>query len=185
MAALSSVHIRRFLWSSVTVSPTAQKKVRCTESKDVYAQKETCIFVGCSFTCSRVAFQCAVKSGVALEMLLADHGWPMARQMAVIATVAGLSRAFMHRLCSTRIEGAEVLHAALERPPGQVPAPVAASRASNCFVVLPLSAVVYPLKAVVCVNRTSEKTSSFPAYQSSITFCTHMANLLLGFVVFL
>ncbi|KAK9836166.1 hypothetical protein WJX81_006146 [Elliptochloris bilobata] len=37
----------------------------------------------------------------------------------VMAMVGSLSRAFMHGLCSTRIEGAEVLHAALDRPPGQ------------------------------------------------------------------
>ena len=41
-------------------------------------------------------------------------------QTAVMAVVGGLSRAFMGGLCSTRIEGADVLHAALERPPGQV-----------------------------------------------------------------
>ena len=41
-------------------------------------------------------------------------------QTAVMAVVGGLSRAFMSGLCSTRIEGADVLHAALERPPGQV-----------------------------------------------------------------
>ena len=105
-----------------------------------------CLVIGCSFTCFQNRLRCAVKSGCEVrdhaKILLSDHGWPLARQMAVIATVAGLSRAFMHRLCSTRIEGAEVLHAALERPPGQVPAPEAASRASNCFAVLPLSAVV-------------------------------------------
>jgi hypothetical protein len=46
-----------------------------------------------------------------------------ARQTAVMAAVGGLSRAFMHNLCTLKVEGAEALHAALDRPPGQVARP--------------------------------------------------------------
>ncbi len=40
-----------------------------------------------------------------------------------MAAVGGLSRAFMHNLCTLKVEGAEALHAALDRPPGQVARP--------------------------------------------------------------
>ena len=45
------------------------------------------------------------------------------RQTVVMAAVGGLSRAFMHNLCTFKVEGAEALHAALDRPPGQVARP--------------------------------------------------------------
>ena len=55
-------------------------------------------------------------------------------QTAVMAVVGGLSRAFMSGLCSTRIEGADVLHAALERPPGQVLRPRLPRRLGQSYV---------------------------------------------------
>ncbi len=45
----------------------------------------------------------------------------------MIAAVAGLSRVFMHNLCTFKVEGAEALHAALDRPPGQVAFPCLSS----------------------------------------------------------
>ena len=42
-----------------------------------------------------------------------------------MAGVGALCKAFMSGLCATRVEGAHILHAALQRPPGQVRLPAA------------------------------------------------------------
>ena len=37
-----------------------------------------------------------------------------------MAGVGALCKAFMNGLCATRVEGAHIMYAALQRPPGQV-----------------------------------------------------------------